>query len=200
MKHLIVALLLFTGVVHGQGLTNIDPDTKKYEYQGEWSYMPIWSMQDSLTAAALPFTGDSHFRIYTNEFLVKDCDVNHVSTSSPTYMPTVSASGVFGAVRTDSIQLTSHQVTTALGFVPASASTGYTLGSSTVSGTLLQTAYVITHGLSYTPSSVYIQPKSANAAALSWVTNITSTNFTITFLSVPILGTNNISFNWVAYK
>lgn len=74
------------------------------------------------------------------------------------------------------------------------------LGSATVSGTLLQTAYVITHGLSYTPTAVFIQPKSANASALSYVSNITSTQFTVNFLSVPIIGTNNISFNWVAYK
>lgn len=73
-------------------------------------------------------------------------------------------------------------------------------GTATISGTLLQTQYTITHALGYTPTMIFIQPKSANAAALSWVDNITSTTFRITFLSVPIIGTNNISFNWIAYK
>lgn len=73
-------------------------------------------------------------------------------------------------------------------------------GTATVSGTLLQTQYTITHGLSYTPSSVFIQAKSSNASALSFVDNITSTTFRITFLSVPIIGTNNISFNWISYR
>lgn len=73
-------------------------------------------------------------------------------------------------------------------------------GSATVSGTALQTAYVITHSLGYTPTSISIQAKSANASVLSYISAITSTTFTITFISVPILGTNNISFYWVAYK
>lgn len=180
MKQLIFALLLFTGLANGQGLVNVDYDTKKHEYQGEWSFMPIWSMQDSLTAAALPFTGDSHFRIYANQFQVKMCDSNHV-VSPRDYMVMSDKNGDLHAVSVESMS-------------------EFNTGSSTMSGTLLQTSYIVPHGLNYTPSQVYVQPKSANAAALSWVTNITSTNFTITFLSVPILGTNNISFNWVAYK
>lgn len=73
-------------------------------------------------------------------------------------------------------------------------------GSAIVSGALLQTQYTITHSLGYTPTMIFIQPKSANAAVPSWVDNITSTTFRITFASVPVLGTNNISFNWIAYK
>lgn len=73
-------------------------------------------------------------------------------------------------------------------------------GSATVSGALLQTTYTISHGLSYTPMAVIIQAKSANASALSYVTNITGTSFDVVFLSVPIIGTNNISFNWLAIK
>lgn len=73
-------------------------------------------------------------------------------------------------------------------------------GSATLSGTSMQTAYTITHGLSYTPSMVFIQPSSSDAAALSWISNITSTSFTVNFQSVPAIGTNNISFNWISYK
>lgn len=72
-------------------------------------------------------------------------------------------------------------------------------GTATVSGTILQTQYTITHGLGYTPSKVFIQPKSSNAAVPSWVDNITSTTFRVTFSSVPVIGTNNISFDWQAY-
>lgn len=75
-----------------------------------------------------------------------------------------------------------------------------TKGTSTFSGISLQTSYVITHGLGWTPSSVFVQPTSLNAAVLSYVSAITSTNFTITFISAPVIGTNNISFYWVAYK
>lgn len=75
-----------------------------------------------------------------------------------------------------------------------------TLGTSTFSGITLTTQYTITHGLGFTPSSVFMQPKSANASALSYVDNITSTTFRITFLAIPILGTNNISFSWIAYR
>lgn len=73
-------------------------------------------------------------------------------------------------------------------------------GSVSVSGALLQTQYTITHSLGYTPTMVFIQPKSTNAAVPSWVDNITSTTFRVTFASVPVIGTNNISFNWIAYK
>lgn len=73
-------------------------------------------------------------------------------------------------------------------------------GSATVSGTLLQTQYTISYSPGFTPSAVTIQPKSANAAALSWIDNVTSSSFRVTFISVPVLGTNNISFYWFAYK
>ena len=73
-------------------------------------------------------------------------------------------------------------------------------GSNTLSGAVLQTAYVINHGLPFTPLQVYIQARSANAAVPSWVSNINSTSFTVNFASVPILGTNNITIDWLVIK
>lgn len=73
-------------------------------------------------------------------------------------------------------------------------------GSTTFSGLTLTTQYTVTHGLPFTPSKVQLQPRSVNAAALFYIDNITSTTFRITFVVVPTLGTNNISFDWFAYR
>jgi hypothetical protein len=73
-------------------------------------------------------------------------------------------------------------------------------GSWTGSGTIGQTVYTITHGLGYTPSSVFIQAQSTAAAEKSFVTNITSTTFQVTFLTIPLLGTNNINLKWYALR
>lgn len=75
-----------------------------------------------------------------------------------------------------------------------------TKGTSTISGVSLQTAYVITHGLSYTPSQIYIQSTTLAGAALNYVSTITGTTFTVNFAVAPSIGTNNISFYWTAYK
>lgn len=75
-----------------------------------------------------------------------------------------------------------------------------TPGASTISGLTLVTNYVITHGLPFTPSIVLIQPTSSNATAASYITNKTSTTFTVNFNTIPILGTNNISFDWIAFR
>lgn len=73
-------------------------------------------------------------------------------------------------------------------------------GTNTLSGAVLQTAYVINHGLPFTPLQVYIQARSSNAAVPSWVSNINATSFTVNFASVPILGTNNIIIDWLVIK
>lgn len=75
-----------------------------------------------------------------------------------------------------------------------------TKGTATISGVSLQTAYVITHGLGYTPSQVYIQSTTLAGAALNYVTTITGTTFTVNFVVAPSIGTNNIMFYWTAYK
>jgi hypothetical protein len=73
-------------------------------------------------------------------------------------------------------------------------------GTSTFSAVTLQSAYVISHGLPFTPLQVFIQAKTANAAVPSWVSNINSTSFTVNFSSVPLLGTLNLTFDWLAVK
>lgn len=73
-------------------------------------------------------------------------------------------------------------------------------GTVTTSGVALQTVYTITHSLGYTPSRIIIQAKTAAAAEKSYITNITATNFQVVFLTVPILGTNNITLDWFAFK
>lgn len=75
-----------------------------------------------------------------------------------------------------------------------------TKGTSTISGVSLQTAYVITHGLSYTPSQIYIQSTTLAGAALNYITAVGATTFTVNFAVAPSIGTNNISFYWTAYK
>lgn len=72
--------------------------------------------------------------------------------------------------------------------------------SSTFSGLSLTTSYTVTHGLGFTPIMIILTPTSAPAAALSYISAKTSTTFTVTFLTVPIIGTNNISFDWIAIK
>lgn len=73
-------------------------------------------------------------------------------------------------------------------------------GNVTFNGTLLQTAYVVNHGLPFTPAQVIIQARSANAAAYSYVSAINGTSFTINFLTVPVIGSNNISFDYLILK
>lgn len=75
-------------------------------------------------------------------------------------------------------------------------------GSVIFNGTALQTAYPVTFqtALPFVPSAIFIQPTSTNAAALSWVSNKSTTGFTVNFLSVPILGTSNITFDYIVIK
>lgn len=75
-----------------------------------------------------------------------------------------------------------------------------TKGSSVFNGELLKTAYVVTHNLGFVPAQVYIQPTSAGAAVISWVSNRTSTTFTVNFLNVLNVGVNNITFDWLVIK
>lgn len=70
------------------------------------------------------------------------------------------------------------------------------ISNSLLSGLSLTTAYSITHNLPFTPTSIILVPRTANASALNYISAITSTTFTVTFLTVPVLGVNNISFDW----
>lgn len=75
-------------------------------------------------------------------------------------------------------------------------------GSATLSGLVLQAAYPISFGqtLPNIPAIIIVQAYSANAAVPSWVSNVTTTGFTVNFASVPILGTNNIQISYVIIK
>lgn len=75
-------------------------------------------------------------------------------------------------------------------------------GAVTLSGTVLQTAYPIAYGqtLPFTPAMIIVQAYSANAAVPSWITNVTTTGFTVNFTSVPVLGTNNLSITYLIIK
>lgn len=74
-------------------------------------------------------------------------------------------------------------------------------GSSTFSGTGLVNSFTVTHGLPFTPLQVYIQPRTSNAVQ-NWIAigDITATTFKVTFTNIPILGTNNIAFDWLVIK
>lgn len=73
-------------------------------------------------------------------------------------------------------------------------------GTITFSATVLTTAYNVNHGLPFTPNQVYIQARSPNAAVPSWVSVIDATKFVVNFASVPILGTNNITIDYLIIK
>lgn len=73
-------------------------------------------------------------------------------------------------------------------------------GTATFDGVALETDYIITHGLGYTPTFVIIQATSADACDNSWISDITSSTFTITFQMNPTTGTDNLSFSWLAVR
>lgn len=75
-------------------------------------------------------------------------------------------------------------------------------GSKTISSLALTTAYPITYDapLPAVPAMIIIQATSANAAVPSWVSNVTTTGFTVNFATVPVIGTNNISFTYLIIK
>lgn len=76
-------------------------------------------------------------------------------------------------------------------------------GTVTTSGAALQTAYSVSYQtgtLPFVPITVIVNPRSANAAVPSWISSITNSGFTINFASVPILGTNNIVFDYIVVK
>jgi len=73
-------------------------------------------------------------------------------------------------------------------------------GSAVFNGELLKTAYVVNHGLGFVPAQVYVQPTSAGAAVISWISNKTATTFTVNFLNVLNVGVNNITFDFLIIK
>jgi hypothetical protein len=82
-----------------------------------------------------------------------------------------------------------------------------TRGSFQANGDGTTVAFNIPHGLKnaagngISPSSV-ADPAARNAvsAAAHWVSSVTTANIVVTFTTAPVVGTNNVSFYWVAYK
>jgi hypothetical protein len=75
---------------------------------------------------------------------------------------------------------------------------GYTRGSAVFSGTGVQTAFVIPHGLGVVPAAVTVTANSIVAAALMLVM-ADSVNVTVTFLVAPASGAGNVSLYWTAF-
>lgn len=76
-------------------------------------------------------------------------------------------------------------------------------GSVQTSGVSLQTSYTVNYqggALPFVPITVIVNPRSSAAAERSWISSITNTGFTINFLTIPILGTNNIQFDYIVVK
>ena len=81
-------------------------------------------------------------------------------------------------------------------------------GTFTFSAITLQTAYTVTYKdssgnnivLPYVPFQIYIQARTAQAAVPSWVSNITNSGFTLNFSTVPLVGTLNLTVDWLAIK
>ncbi len=69
-------------------------------------------------------------------------------------------------------------------------------GSYSVTGSALQTAFVVTHSLGYTPSQVVISPTAAGNALAYYITAKGATTFTVNFVSSP--GVVPVSFDWIA--
>jgi len=80
-------------------------------------------------------------------------------------------------------------------------------GSTTFSGALLTTSYTVnyvingvTTVLPFVPAQIYLQPRTQAAAQPSWITNITSSGFTVNYTTVPIVGTLNIVNDYLVIK
>lgn len=80
-------------------------------------------------------------------------------------------------------------------------------GSSLFSSITLTTSYTVNYSINgivtvlpFTPAMVVTEARSANAAVARYITNITTSGFTVNFATVPILGTNNIAFDYIVIK
>ena len=80
-------------------------------------------------------------------------------------------------------------------------------GSVTFSSLSLQTSYNVKYiiggvetVLPFVPTQVYVQARTPQAAVPSWISNITSSGFTINFSTVPLLGTLNLTVDFLVIK
>lgn len=70
-------------------------------------------------------------------------------------------------------------------------------GVATFSGNGTQTQFTIPHGLAEAPTAVALEAKSADAAGAKYWT-ADATNITVTFITAPPAGTNNVVLSWKA--
>lgn len=82
-----------------------------------------------------------------------------------------------------------------------------TRGAFQANGDGTTVAFNIPHGLKNSagngiaPTSVPDPaPRNAVSAAAHWVSSVTTANIVVTFTTAPVVGTNNVSFYWAAYK
>lgn len=69
-------------------------------------------------------------------------------------------------------------------------------GSSTFSGDNTETSFVVTHGFGKVPEQVSVTLTSAININY-YISNRTTTTFTVTFFSAVPTGVNNLSFDWI---
>jgi hypothetical protein len=71
-------------------------------------------------------------------------------------------------------------------------------GEATFSGNGSTKAFVVTHGMSITPTHAIITPTSTDALGTHYISAYSTTTFTVTYGIAPPTGTSNIKFNWRA--
>lgn len=70
-------------------------------------------------------------------------------------------------------------------------------GSYSANGDGVEDTFTITHGFGGTPSQVLVTPTGVDTAIPFYVTNKTSTTFDVVFPTPPIVGTDNVIFDWL---
>lgn len=73
-------------------------------------------------------------------------------------------------------------------------------GTETFSGDGLTKTFNIPHELSAKPDAYWVTPLSSDTVTGLWHVSADETNITITYLTAPVSGTDNIEFNWVAFN
>lgn len=73
----------------------------------------------------------------------------------------------------------------------------FSTGTSSQNGTGVLTTFNIPHGLGVIPSYYAVTPTSAIAAALSAM-SADANNIIVNFLIAPTVGTNNLTWGWMA--
>ena len=68
-------------------------------------------------------------------------------------------------------------------------------GTATFNGTGAQTAFTFAHGLAYTPTHVNLEAKTADASGVKYWSADT-TNITVTFITAPPAGIDNVVIGW----